>query len=78
MSFFEKDGEVYKTVPAGGTGGGVTSYATVKASDDEAASFRATAAAAEPVAEEAIVEPSASLEPAIETEDPSRLTDPSK
>lgn len=42
MHFFEKDGVVYKHVPAGGTGGGVTSYATVKASEAEAERFRAS------------------------------------
>lgn len=73
MNFFEKDGEVYQHVAAGGTGGGVTSFATVKATADEAAAFRAAqAAAAEPVAEQA---PVASLEPAIETEDPAKLTE---
>lgn len=44
MDLFEKDGEVYKRVPAGGTGGGVTSFATVKASEAEAAGFRASQA----------------------------------
>jgi hypothetical protein len=76
MQFFEKDGEVYKHVPAGGTGGGVTSYATVKATDAEAAAFRASQADAPA---EAAADPVASLEPAVETEDPSKLTaDPAK
>jgi hypothetical protein len=69
---FEKDGEVYKSVPAGGHGGGVTSFATVKASEAEAAAFRA---AQESAAEPSADEPATSLEPAIETEDPSKLTE---
>lgn len=47
MSLFEKDGEIFKNVPAGGHGGGITSYATVKASEAEAAAFRAALVTAE-------------------------------
>lgn len=46
MQFFEKDGEIYKHIPAGGHGGGVTSTAVVKATEAEAAAFRATLARA--------------------------------
>jgi hypothetical protein len=42
MDLFEKDGEIYKSVPAGGHGGGVTSSVVVKATEAEAAAFRAT------------------------------------
>lgn len=42
MSYFEKDGEIYKQVPAGGHGGGVTSSVPVKATEAEAAAFRAS------------------------------------
>jgi hypothetical protein len=72
MDYFEKDGVIYKSVPAGGHGGGVTSFATVKASEAEAAAFRATL---EPAAEPVADEPETGLEPAIETEDPSKLTE---
>lgn len=42
MDFFEKDGVVYKHVPAGGHGGGVTSSVVVKATEAEAAAFYAS------------------------------------
>lgn len=47
MNCFEKDGVIYKNIPAGGQGGGVTSFATVKATDAEAAAFRETQSSAE-------------------------------
>lgn len=58
---FEKDGKIYKNVPAGGTGGGATGWVAVLASDGEAAAFIAerenaaieeSTAAAETVGEE--------------------------
>jgi hypothetical protein len=52
MDCFEREGVVYKHVPAGGTGGGATGAAVVKASEAEAAAFRATLVPAdEPEAE---------------------------
>lgn len=53
MSFFEKDGIVYKHIPAGGHGGGVTGSVPVKASEAEAEAFRAALIVpeAEPIAE---------------------------
>lgn len=42
MDFFEKDGVVYKHVPAGGHGGGVTGSVVVKATEAEAAAFQAS------------------------------------
>lgn len=41
MSCFEHDGEVWKHIPAGGHGGGVTGSFRVKASKEEANAFRA-------------------------------------
>lgn len=41
MDFFEKDGVVCKTVPAGGSGGGITGSVVVKATIAEAHAFRA-------------------------------------
>jgi hypothetical protein len=67
MSFFEKDGVVYKHIPAGGHGGGVTGSAVVKASDAEAKAFLA---AGEPVEAEAEVEGEAETKiAAVEDED---------
>lgn len=40
--FFEQDGVVYKRMPAGGHGGGITGAVTAKASDVEAALFHAS------------------------------------
>ena len=37
---FEKDGEIYKHIPAGGHGGGITGAFVVKASKEEIAAFR--------------------------------------
>lgn len=42
MDFFEKEGVIYKHVPAGGMGGGVTSSVVVKATDAEAEDYRAS------------------------------------
>lgn len=42
MQLFEKDGKIFKHIPAGGHGGGITSSAVVKATDAEAAAFRAS------------------------------------
>lgn len=39
--FFEQDSEVYKHIPAGGHGGGITGSFKVKASAAEAAAFHA-------------------------------------
>lgn len=41
MNFFEKEGEIYKQIAAGGHGGGITGAFPVKASAEEAAAFRA-------------------------------------
>lgn len=48
MEFFEKDGVVYKHIPAGGSGGGVTGSVVVKASDAESTAFLASAVVAVP------------------------------
>lgn len=40
MDFFEKDGEIFKRIPAGGHGGGITGAFPVKASPEEAAAYR--------------------------------------
>lgn len=62
MDFFEKDGVVYKNIPAGGHGGGVTGAVTVKASLDEAEAYRASLPVAEPAPEpEAPAAPSISV-----------------
>lgn len=53
MEYFEKDGDVYKHVPAGGHGGGVTGSAVIKATDAEAAAFRAALEVPDVAAEEA-------------------------
>jgi hypothetical protein len=65
MSLFEKDGVIYKHIPAGGHGGGVTSSAVVKASDAEAKEFLA---AGEPVEEDARAEAETEVA-AVEDED---------
>lgn len=56
MDFFEKDGIVYKNMPAGGMGGGVTGSVVVKASAAESAAFLASVAEAAPMAPPAEVQ----------------------
>jgi hypothetical protein len=51
MDLFEKDGVVYKYVPAGGYGGGITSSVALKATHAEAAAFRQAKVKAEPEVE---------------------------
>lgn len=70
--FYDDDGNVMVREPAGGHGGGVTSWATRRATDEEAAAYRAYDEANQ-AAQASLVEPAA--EPAPDTEPGAAPTD---